>query len=287
MNNGLPVRLSVSAHILRLYGVMTPVTIVKPRSVGHSDTGRVRASNQDAILVDEASGLWLVADGMGGHAGGAEASDLARATVQAAITRGARLEEAILEAHRAICEHQQQHPDKADMGTTIVALRERDGGYEIVWVGDSRAYAFDGRSELLEMLTRDHNLPGRLVEAGAISQSEANRHPRRHVLTDCLGLQSETGPRIDRITGQWRCNEMLLLCSDGLSGELDDAEIVAILGQDKPLESLACQLMKAALAAGARDNVSLILVRAPEALPPAPSPGGWLTRLGQRFRKDR
>lgn len=252
------------------------------RSAGQTDTGRVRDSNQDAILLDEAAGLWLVADGMGGHAGGAEASRIARETVHAAVTGGASLSAAIAEAHRAVCAGQLGEPDLADMGTTVVALREHGEDYEIGWVGDSRAYLYDGDSDELRLLTSDHNLAGWMVEAGAISQAQAARHPKRHVLTDCLGLHSGDSPRIDRIRGRWQPGQVLMLCSDGLNGELDDRAMASVLGLDEALENLADRLMSLALEAGARDNVSLVLVRSP--LRPATDqrPGAWRRWLGQR-----
>ncbi|TVS11552.1 MAG: serine/threonine-protein phosphatase [Wenzhouxiangella sp.] len=242
---------------------MTPDPVINHRSVGQSETGRVRASNQDAILVDEAARLWLVADGMGGHAGGAEASSLARATIQASVAAGASMRSAILAAHYAIRAEQSANPELSDMGTTVVALRELVDGYEIEWVGDSRAYLFDRASRRLRQLTRDHNLAGLMMESGALSQAEAASHPKRHVLTDCLGRQGETEPRIDRISGQWQSGQLLLLCSDGLSGELGDDQIGRILSAHRGLDEMADRLMSGAMAAGARDNISLILIRSP------------------------
>ncbi len=264
---------------------MTPDPVLNHRSVGQSETGRVRASNQDAILVDEAARLWLVADGMGGHAGGAEASSLARGTIQASVAAGASMRSAILAAHYAIRAEQSANPDLSDMGTTVVALRELVDGYEIEWVGDSRAYLFDGESGQLRQLTRDHNLAGLMMESGALSQAEAASHPKRHVLTDCLGRQGENEPRIDRISAQWQPGQLLLLCSDGLSGELGDDQISRILSSHSDLGELADQLMSGAMAAGARDNISLILIRSPlESQNPGQDPGWrrWLGRIGRK-----
>ncbi|MFW5816468.1 MAG: PP2C family protein-serine/threonine phosphatase [Wenzhouxiangella sp.] len=255
--------------------------MINSRSVGHTDTGRVRASNQDAILVDEAAGLWLVADGMGGHAGGAEASRLARKSVRAALDQGASLRSAILAAHAAIRVEQARQPELTDMGTTVVALLEQGNEYEIGWVGDSRAYLFDSARQDLALLTRDHNLAGLMVETGAISASEAAHHPKRHVLTDCLGVHSGNEPRIDQVSGRWQPGQLVLLCSDGLSGELTHQSMASILGQDESLEVIGERLMAMAMEAGARDNVSLILVRSPLETKAAGSAGGWMRWLGR------
>lgn len=234
-----------------------------PRSAGQSETGLVRPNNQDEILLDQANGLWLVADGMGGHAGGAHASRLASSTIQSAIGDGASLREAILAAHYAIRSGQAEDADLGDMGTTVVAMLERGNRYEVAWVGDSRAYLFDWASGRLEQLTQDHNLAGLMVEAGALSRAEAARHPRRHVLTDCLGLHGSQEPRIDRIEREWQRDQLLMLCSDGLSGELADEQIAAVLGEELALEEKIQRLLKRVQLAGARDNVSMILVRSP------------------------
>lgn len=248
--------------------------ISEPRSVGASDTGHVRANNQDAILVDDELGLWLVADGMGGHAGGARASEIARDLIQTRCAEGARLHDAVLDAHHAIRAEQADRPEYADMGTTVVALIERDDGYEICWVGDSRAYRFAPNTGVLELLTRDHNVAGMLVAAGALSPAEAARHPQRHVLTDCLGLTGEHEPRIGSLQDRWRPGDWLLLCSDGLTGELDDEFIGRTLAASASMAEASDALLQGTLAAGAHDNVSLVLVAGPPGLAVAPPPTG-------------
>lgn len=236
------------------------------RSASVSDVGRVRRENQDAVLVEDELGLWLVADGMGGHAGGARASAIARNTVKDRIGKGRNLTEAVMAAHHAIRAEQRDCPEYNDMGTTIVALVEAAGRYEVCWVGDSRAYRYSPQSNRLELLTRDHNVAGVLVASGALSPDEATRHPQRHVLTDCLGLAGEEAPRIDVIEHEWRPGDMILLCSDGLSGELGDGEMERILRSAEALDaqSLVDTLLQGALAAGAHDNVSAVVVAAPE-----------------------
>jgi len=255
-----------------------------PRSVGVSDTGRVRENNQDAILADDGLGLWLVADGMGGHAGGARASEIARDTVKKHFCEGVSLRDAVLEAHHAIRSAQKDQPDFADMGTTIVALVERDDSYEICWVGDSRAYRYSLNDSALELLTRDHNVAGMLVAAGALSADEAARHPQRFVLTDCLGLTGEHEPRVGTLEDRWRGGEWLLLCSDGLTGELDDRKIERILSDSENLATAQDRLLSETLAAGAHDNVSLVLVAGPDKPVKQKDSGGFRWRWPFRRR---
>lgn len=255
---------------------MSRESVQSRRCAGQSEIGLVRSSNQDAILLDQQSGLWLVADGMGGHAGGAEASRLASTTIQAAVRDGASLRSSILAAHYAIRAAQSENMDLSDMGTTVVAMLERAKDFEIAWVGDSRAYLYSAVPGRLEQLTRDHNLAGLMVESGTLSQAEAARHPRRHVLTDCLGLHGAQAPRIDRVEGQWQSDQILMLCSDGLSGELDDEQIAAVLGDESSLDAKIACLLERVRAAGARDNVSIILVRSPVgSLPQSAESKGW------------
>src|SRR5699024_2982978 len=138
------------------------------RSASVSAVGRVRRENQDAVLAEEELGLWLVADGMGGHAGGACASTIARDTIRDRISRGRDLTDAVMAAHHAIRAEQAEHPEYHDMGTTIVALLEAHGRYQVCWVGVSRAYRFCPGTSRLELLTRDHNVAGVLVASVAL-----------------------------------------------------------------------------------------------------------------------
>ncbi len=252
------------------------------RSAGVTHIGLVRGQNQDAILADEEKGLWLVADGLGGHAGGAQASSLARDTIARRVAEGASLDAAVQAAHQAIRRAQSETPGLEDMGTTVVALRERREGWEIRWVGDSRAYRFDPASKRLERLTRDHNLAGMLAESGAMDPEQARQHPQKHVLTECLGLAGRDQVRCDSQTGRWNANELILLCSDGLSGELRDECLGALMDQSgqADLQAMAQALMEKALEAGGHDNVSLVLIRSPSS--GASSGSGPLRRLWNR-----
>lgn len=227
-----------------------------------SDTGRVRSSNQDRILVDEDLGLWVVADGMGGHAGGAEASRLACEAVEESVSHGMPLNDAFEVAHSRVRSSQEQQPELSDMGTTLVAVRERDGEFELAWVGDSRAYRYNRGEGTLECLTRDQNVAGRLLHSGRITEAQARAHPQRHVLTDCIGQRAGL-PTIESRRVAWRAGDRLLLCTDGLSGELSDAELSRWLGEIASPREAAEKLAQLALEAGGHDNLSLVVLDAP------------------------
>lgn len=250
------------------------------RSIGRSDVGRVRGENQDAILADDELRLWLVADGMGGHAGGARASAIALEAVRKQVADGSVLTHAVMAAHYEILAEQERDSTVGDMGTTIVAVAERDSICEICWVGDSRAYCYSSQSDSLDLLTDDHNVAGMLVASGALSPSEAARHPQRHVLTDCLGLAGEDEPRVGTMTRHWNRGDTLLLCSDGLTGEVSEDEIRQVMALGEDLEKTANQLLEKALNAGAHDNVSLVLINSP--VTDEKSQPGWKWPFGRR-----
>ncbi len=275
--------MTLKGRILRyIYGMSSVSRATEnPRSVGMTDIGRVRGENQDAILADDRRSLWLVADGMGGHAGGARASTIARDMVKSQIDAGAKLVDAVMAAHYAVRAEQRDRPEVGDMGTTIVAATEPDADHcEICWVGDSRAYCYSPSRDSLEMLSDDHNVAGMLVASGALSPSEAARHPQRHVLTDCLGLAGGEEPRVGYVMRRWQSGDILMLCSDGLSGELTDDEIRAVMRSNPGLSEIADSLLASALAAGAHDNVSLVLVAAPTRS--SGRSGRWLWPFGRR-----
>lgn len=246
------------------------------RSIGLSHTGRVRDQNQDAILADDELGLWLVADGLGGHAGGARASELARDAVARAIGAGEPVEDSVQGAHRAIHAAQAETPEVGEMGTTMVLLREDRDGLSVAWVGDSRAYRFRPSKGGLELLTRDHNVARMLVESGAMPADDARTHPQRHVLTECLGFVGHDEVRCESRADRWESGDWILLCSDGLSNEVDEARMASILAGADDLRAAGDELLAAALDAGGRDNVSLVLVQAPDR---PPRRRGWLGRL--------
>ncbi len=224
-------------------------------------TGRVRDKNEDFYAADPDAGLWLVADGMGGRGSGEVASRVVAGAIVAAVRDHCTLAEAVVRGHRAVLDAIGSGKGAQGMGSTVVALRMLGNRYEIVWVGDSRAYVWgDGR---LRQLSRDHSFVQKLLDAGLIDQQQARDHPDRNRLTQVLGtvyVDGKSANELSRTTGHLAPGELLLLCSDGLTGELDDDRIAALLGQCQDVQQAAEQLVQAALDGGGRDNVTVILV---------------------------
>jgi protein phosphatase len=229
---------------------------------GHSThVGLRREHNEDTYYADASLGLWLVADGMGGHEHGEVASALARDTLVREVGKGTALIPAIQLADEEIIRHSTRRSEALPMGTTIAALRvssERD--FEVAWVGDSRVYIWNHG---LKQLSQDHSYVQELIDQGAITSEQARSHPHRNVVTQALGVTDPQSMRIGSVQGQLTPGMQLLLCSDGLTEEVTDATIASILGREE-LTAQECvdHLILAALDQGGADNVTVILVRA-------------------------
>lgn len=227
-------------------------------SVAHaSDVGHRRAHNEDAVCVDEDTGLLVVADGMGGHAAGEVASRMAVDAVVAAARDRESLAEAVHAAHGAVVQAATDGDGAPGMGTTCVACRLREGALETAWVGDSRAYLF--RDGDLQPLTRDHSYVQTLVDAGVLDAASAAHHPERHVLARCIGGGGLARDEVDTDTVEVGAGDRVLLCSDGLTGELDDDTIASLLARCAGDRAAVDALVEAALAAGGHDNVSVVV----------------------------
>lgn len=226
-----------------------------------TDSGKIRELNEDSFFSNDRLGLWLVADGMGGHKKGEVASSIAAEVISQSVESGETLVNSIEFAHKKILQEAKSCMEASDMGTTVVVLQVRGIDYEIAWVGDSRAYLFDGG---LLQITRDHSYVQDLVSSGAVSEEEARSHPSRHLLTQCLGATDDSEIQVSKRHGRFSENQYLLLCSDGLTDELSDQEIAEILESDLDLEGRADQLVDAALEKGGHDNITIILLSAPK-----------------------
>lgn len=240
--------------------------------IGRSETGLVRASNQDAFAVMDTTGMWAVADGMGGHVGGAVAAQTAISTVQAQAASSQEqlrsgsaspidvLTALISRAHAAILAQARSQPKLKGMGTTLVLLTvipDQTSMAYVAHIGDSRAYRF--RAGALTPLTRDHSLIEKYLERGILTPETAKTHPERHVLTRALGVSSTVTPTIAGCAMQE--DDLVILCSDGLTKMLEDQDIQRVLDNDDPSPASACdRLIAAALDRGGEDNVTVVVV---------------------------
>lgn len=232
-----------------------------------SDPGRVRELNEDACLCNPELGLWVVADGMGGHSCGEVASALAIESIERSIASGIGLADAVQQAHLDILAAADNGNGADGMGTTVVALQDLGDGYRVAWVGDSRAYVWDGATGRLSQVTQDHSLVERLLSSGLISAEEAKSHPQRHLITQCLGSKELQRVKVDGVTLEWQPEQVMLLCSDGLTEELADNDMLTIFSAQTDLEKSADRLLRMALNKGGQDNISIILVKSPKDRP--------------------
>jgi serine/threonine protein phosphatase PrpC len=229
---------------------------------GATDAGKVRANNEDALLVGEGRDetLFVVADGIGGFEAGEVASRIA-VDVLRELEPGASFEAAIREANRRILAVGRGDERLSGMGTTIVATRfggtREEPVAEIAHVGDSRAYLLRGGS--LRPLTEDHSLVAELVRSGDLTRDQAAEHPQKNLITRALGAEEEV--EVDTVVLPVEAGDRLLLCSDGLTDMVPEANIGEILA-DSPgdPEKPARTLVSAALDAGGSDNVTVVVV---------------------------
>ncbi len=227
---------------------------------GHrTHVGLRREHNEDTYYADADLGLWLVADGMGGHENGEVASALARDTLIDEINKGQTLARAIQSADEEIIRHSNRRTQALPMGTTIAALRLKDNDFEAAWVGDSRVYMWNGA---LKQISQDHSYVRELIEQGAISPEQARTHPHRNVVTQALGVTDPQSLRVETIAGTLEPGNQILICSDGLTEEVDDEMIGSLLGRgDLSAQECVDHLILAALDGGGSDNVTVILLR--------------------------
>lgn len=231
-----------------------------------TDVGIQRTNNEDAFYSDPVNGLWIVADGMGGHESGEVASLIAINTVRDTINTNKSLSEAIQSSHAAIITAGNNGIGSQGMGSTIVALQSSGNTYQIAWVGDSRAYLWNTTLRQLKQITTDHSYVQMLYESGAITASERSTHPEKNIITQCLGSMELEQVKVDCISGQWPENSRILLCSDGLTDMISDEAIAQTLNEYSNLSDCTAKLIQLALKAGGRDNITIALINAPSLL---------------------
>jgi serine/threonine protein phosphatase PrpC len=233
-----------------------------------TDTGRLRKGNEDNLYADanEYRGLFIVADGMGGHAAGeiasqmavdVLASELADLNDLAAPDAGQRLSDTLKLANRSVFQRTMKEVDKTGMGSTASALLISDTRYLIGHVGDSRIYLV--RDGVMTQLTHDHSLVQEQVDAGLITPEQARHHPQSNVITCCIGMSSEIEP--DVITGETRVGDVFLLASDGLTGMVEDRRLKQLLESRANPERIVNAMIADANNNGGIDNITAIVVK--------------------------
>ncbi len=242
-----------------------------------TDTGMVRSLNEDNILVDEEKQIFLLADGMGGHNAGEEASEIAvntmwnelksrtadeiKETIEALEKADTPpllgiLEQAVLKTNKEIWKQAQSNSNKSGMGTTLVASIVQDEFAFFAFVGDSRAYLISER--MIQQISEDHSLVAQLVKSNAITAEEAKTHPYKNVIIRSLGSNTEIKP--DLLCLAMQPDDVYLLCSDGLTNMVSDDKILEII-LSNPLKGACEKLIETANINGGADNVSVILFK--------------------------
>ena len=227
------------------------------RSAARTHVGKVRLLNEDRYLEAPEHGLWAVADGMGGH----DAGDVAATMTVRAL--GALCEDAapidapaiartLQTTNGAIHAHLTERGQRG--GCTVAGLWLDQDQAHVFWAGDSRVYRF--RAQQLQRLSHDHSVVQQLLDAGVLSSNQAAHHPQANVITRALGVDHQV--EIDFCTVDLAEDDRFLLCSDGITAELDDAQIAGYMGEERG--EIMNAIMAAALASGGRDNLTLIMV---------------------------
>jgi protein phosphatase len=243
------------------------------RIAAASDRGQIRAQNQDFHAyrvpdqgcLDDRGILLAVADGMGGHAGGQEASRIAVQTLMSAYYRASELsileslEQAVIHANLTVKARAAQDPALRGMGSTLTALVLQHQGVCYAHVGDSRGYLIhNGR---MIQFTRDHSLVADLVGAGIISPRDAARHPDRNIITRAIGMEADLKVDVARLPHRLQPGQIYLLCCDGLHGQLNPEEIQEGLTRGEDLDDACRHLVDLANARGGPDNITVLAAR--------------------------
>jgi serine/threonine protein phosphatase PrpC len=230
-----------------------------------TNTGMIRPGNEDSFFTDPVAGFFIVADGMGGHAAGEIASEMAVRIVADELRIVKDIDDdvvhhvtvAMKRANLAIYERTLTEVDKQGMGTTASLLILRDGKYLIGQVGDSRVYLL--REGVLTQLTKDHSYVQEQVDAGFLTPEQARYHPYSNVITRCVGAGPDVEP--DTYTGIVKPGDIYLVASDGLTGMVDDRRLQALLQSRAPAQKVVGALISEANGRGGLDNITAIVVR--------------------------
>ncbi len=240
---------------------------------GLTDPGRIRKENQDNWFADPKQGLFIVADGMGGHLGGSTASKIVVETLPLVLKKRLKdvktltdvaaaraVAQTIAELSRKVRQEGRSRAGLYGMGATLVLVQADDTHALIAHLGDSRAYLM--REGKLRRLTKDHSIVQILIDCGEITEADVSDHPARGRITKAAGLDGDMIPDIDVL--EFQQGDLLLLCCDGLTDMLNDSEIARLLKSRPNLEILCRHLVNKANKAGGRDNITVIAIRRSE-----------------------
>ena len=231
------------------------------RAKGFTHLG-LRENNEDFFVVDLEHRLFIVADGMGGHNAGEIPSSLAAAAVREYISKvdggnpGINIKSAVQAANKKVFSHALHGTPQEGMGTTLTVLWIVASKAYVAHVGDSRAYVV--RNGYMNKITSDHSLVQEMLENGGLSENEARYHPQRNILTRAIGIQDQA--EVDLNEFFLEANDILLLCSDGLSSVLSDSEIHDIIKASISVEQAGSRLVNGAAQKGGHDNITAIIV---------------------------
>jgi len=232
-----------------------------------TDIGLIRESNEDSYAIDKKTGLFVLADGLGGHSGGEVASKLAVDTIttffkrlpkearESSVTKTIR--NAVQAAHENIIKESVVNPILAGMGSTLVLALIRERTLYVANVGDSRAYLYHDNN--LRLLSYDHSVVSELIKQGEITKDEARRHPQRNLVTQVIGINPFTDcyqKKLELCGG-----DIIMLCSDGLWDMISDKEIEEIIKNEEEPKNLCSDLINAAKDAGGRDNITIVVIK--------------------------
>jgi serine/threonine-protein phosphatase Stp1 len=249
-----------------LEGALPTVTqVFHYSSAAFSDVGRVRSLNEDSYLNRPDIGLWVVADGMGGHDAGDYASNLIVERLdQLQKPSSARgflndVKRLLIEVNDELRNRARSLGEGRVIGSTVVAFLIYGRHYACLWAGDSRIYRLHrGR---LQRLTRDHSYVQEMIDSGALSPAEAAKHPQGNVITRAVGAGDEL--QLDSDYAELMDDDIVMLCSDGLSGAVDDAEIGQLL-RENLVDDCPTALVNLALDKGSTDNVTVVVIKVSE-----------------------
>ena len=246
------------------------MTLIKIEQTGLTDIGNVRKANEDnfGFIQGKLGPIFTVCDGMGGHVGGATASKIAVNRILEYLSTSnlsspaVEINNAIVLANQEILETAAANPELKGMGTTCTVMIAINDSVHIGHVGDSRIYLLSNNK--LHRITKDHSFVQNLVDSGAISDNEAESHPRKNELTRALGVRNLVEPTTNANPIQPKQGDVFMLCSDGLCGLVNDSEMQNILNQHQSLDAGAQALIMAAKQAGGHDNITVQLARVTE-----------------------